>query len=78
MVFKANGEFVPRLSNQSLKVDEQHSEVENKKRTVFDRLIERRHGSEIHKQPVNSGTNEYFKEYEDDFEAPRAVPDIEE
>ena len=45
---------------------------------VFDRLIEQIHGSEICKHPVNSDIDKYFKDYQDDFEAPRAVPDIEE
>ena len=41
---KANGEVVPRRSYRPLKVDEQHSEAEKHNRTVFDLLIERRHG----------------------------------
>ena len=51
---------------------------ENQKRTIFDRLIERRHGLAIPRQPVNCDIDEDFKDYEYDFEATRAVPDIEE
>ena len=77
-ILKANGEVVPRRSHRPLKVDEQHSEVEKKKRTVFNQVIERRHGPAIRKAPVNSDIDEDFTEYEDDFETPRDVPDIEE
>ena len=61
-----------------MKVDEQHFEVEKQKPTFFDLLIEQIHGLEICKQPINSDIEQDFKDYEDDFESPRAVPDIEE
>jgi hypothetical protein len=43
-VLKGNGKGVPRRSVRPLNPSEIHSDVEIKKRTVFDELIERRHG----------------------------------
>ena len=39
-VLKANGKVVPRRSLRPLHVDEIHSKVEEKKRQIFDALIE--------------------------------------
>jgi hypothetical protein len=46
-VLKGNGKVVPRRSVRPLNPSEIHSEVEIKKRNVFDDLIERRHGTSI-------------------------------
>ena len=45
-ILKANGRVVPRRSLRLLKVDEIHSPVDIKKRQVFDKLIERRWGTQ--------------------------------
>jgi hypothetical protein len=60
-VLKGNGKVVPRRSVRPLNPSEIHSEVEIKKRNVFDELIERRHGTSINPpKPMNdeSDTNE--------------------
>jgi hypothetical protein len=46
-VLQGNGKVVPTRSVRPLNPSETHSEVEIKKRTVFDELIERRHGTSI-------------------------------
>jgi hypothetical protein len=44
---KGNGKVVPRRSVRPLNPSEIHSEVEIRKRKIFDELIERRHGTSI-------------------------------
>jgi hypothetical protein len=46
-VLQGNGKVVPTRSVRPLNPSETHSEVEIKKRKVFDELIERRHGTSI-------------------------------
>ena len=40
-ILKASGRVIPHRTSQTLKVDEIHSEMELKKREIFDGLIER-------------------------------------
>ena len=51
-VLKANGKVVPRRSLRPLTIAAQHSAVENKKRNVFDALIERKMGTSINPPPT--------------------------
>ena len=51
-VLKANRKIVPQRSLRPLTIAEQHSAVENKKRNVFDALIERRMGTSINPPPT--------------------------
>ena len=75
-VLKANGNVVPRRSLRPLQVAEIHSPVEAKKRKVFDELIERRWGTSI--SPPKTDAKPEFENYEDDDEAERVVPEIED
>ena len=62
-VLKANGRVVPRRSLRPLTITEKHSMVENKKRDVFNALIERRMGTSINPPP----TTEYGDPTVDDL-----------
>ena len=81
-ILKGNG-IVPRRSLQPLKVDELHSVTELKKREIFDGLIERRWGTSINPPIVSvvsdtENQSDDFEEYEDEDEAARIVPNIED
>ena len=79
-ILKANGNVVPRRTPRKLTVAEIHSAEEEKKRKVFDALIERRWGTAFN--PPNSQTttssDSNFEEYGDDDEDPRVVPETTE
>ena len=78
-VLKANGNVVPRRTLRPLRVDEIHSNVEQKKRDTFDALIEGRWGTST--TPPNESKNpkeDPWEEYSDDDELPRQIPDIED
>ena len=78
-ILKSNGQVVPRRSLRPLKVEETHSEREKEMRRIFDRLIERRWGTAM--TPPNcttTDTDDSYDEYEDDYEDPRVLPDIED
>lgn len=81
-ILKSNGQVVPRRSHRPLQIDELHSEVEQKKRELFDQLIERRWGTSINgpksKSSDTDGDGSDFEEYSDDHESPRRIPDIED
>jgi hypothetical protein len=80
-VLKANGKVVPRCTCRPLTVTETHSEEEQKKRSIFDGLIERRWGSSINPPKPNPEDEVYdeYQEYEDDDEVARKIPaDIED
>jgi hypothetical protein len=78
-ILKANGRVVPRRSLRPLKVDEIHSVTELKKREIFTGLIERRWGTSINPPTVSDNEDDSaFEEYEDEVEAARIVPDIED
>jgi len=81
-VLKGNGKVVPRRSVRPLNPSEIHSEVEIRKRKVFDGLIERRHGTSINPPKPMKGepeTNEP-NDAEDgaDIEPAGELPDIED
>jgi hypothetical protein len=77
-ILKANGNVVPRRSHRALTVAEIHNPIEQRKRKVFDELIERRWGTSI--SPPKTGNEEKpeFENYADEDEPERAVPDIED
>jgi hypothetical protein len=79
-VLKANGRVIPRRTCGPLTVAETHSDQEQKKRTIFDGLIERRWGTFINppKQDPDDNEHDKYKEYEDDDEVTRTIPDIED
>jgi hypothetical protein len=81
-VLKGNGKVVPRRSVRPLNPSEIYSEVEIKKRNVFDELIERRHGTSINPpKPMKgeSDTNEPDDADGDaDTEPAGELPDIED
>lgn len=79
-ILKANGRVVPRHSLRPLKVDELHLVTELKKQEIFDGLIERIWGTSINLPNVSDteDRNDEFKEYEDETEAARTVPNIED
>jgi hypothetical protein len=82
-VLTSRGTVVPRRSQRPLKVDEVHSEVEQKKREIFDQLIERRWGTSINgptseESSYDAMEESNFEEYSDDAEEPRRIPDIED
>ncbi len=82
-ILKANGNVVPRRSHRPMKTEEVHSEQEQRKRKLFDDLIEKRWGTSINPPSTegssdsdNGGTE--FEEYEDEVEEARIVPNIED
>ena len=78
-ILKSNGKVVPRRSLRPLRVEEIHSPEETKKREIFTALIERRWGTSFTPPNETSPTDdEIWKEYEDEDESPRTLPDIED
>ena len=85
-VLKANGKVVPRQSLQPLTIAKKHSMVENKKRDVFDALIERRMGTSINPPPIpedrdptmEDPTNENDLEVDDEMDGLVESPDHED
>ena len=77
-ILKANGRVVPRRSLRPLTIAKLHSPSEQKKRKVFDELIERRWGSSITPPKTVDTEETSFEYYEDDDEPERVVPDIED
>ena len=57
-ILKANGQVVPRRSLRPLTTAKIHSPVEEKKRNVFNALIERRMGTSINPPPTTDETTE--------------------
>jgi hypothetical protein len=73
-VLKGNGKVVPRRSVRPLNPSEIHSEVEIKKRKVFDELIERRHGTSINPPKPMKGEPDTKEPNDADGDAePRSV-----
>jgi hypothetical protein len=56
-ILKANGNVVPHHSSRPLKMDEIHSAMESKKRTIFDELIKRRWGTSINPPKQKNAEN---------------------
>jgi hypothetical protein len=77
-VLKANGNVVPRRTHRPLRVAEIHSPSEEKKRQVFDALIERRWGTSMSPPKVDPEVKPDMEPYEDDQEGERTVPDTED
>ena len=83
-ILKANGRVVPCRSVRPLHPGELTSPREQSKRQSFDALIERRFGMSINPPQQlndgdgNSGDFENFEPYEDDDEAIRPEPEIED
>ena len=78
-VLKANGNVVPRRSTRPLQESEIHSASEQSKRSAFNALIERRHGTSIQPPPPISNDDEKFYDpYEDDEQPQYTKPDIED
>jgi hypothetical protein len=77
-ILKANGNVVPRRSCRPLNIAEQHSEQERAEQKIFDELIKRRWGTSINPPTTVSPTDDDLDEYQDDDEAARIIPDIED
>lgn len=78
-ILKANGNVVPHRSPRKLSIAELHSETEQRKREIFDKLIERRWGTAINPPPIpKSEGDSDFEEYADDDEDPRVIPETED
>ena len=80
-ILKANGWVVPRRSVRPLHPGELTSPSEQSKCQSFDALIERRFGTSINPpQQLNDddGNSDNFEPYEDDNEAIRPEPEIED
>jgi hypothetical protein len=81
-VLKSNGKVVPRRSVRPLNPSEIHSEVEIRKRKVFDELIERRHGTSINPPKPMKGESDTKEpdgaDGEADTEPAGELPDIED
>lgn len=75
-ILKANGNVVPRRSHRPLQTSELHSPSEEKKRRIFDALIERRWGTSI--SPPQTQPSKDFDLYEDETERPNPMPDTED
>jgi hypothetical protein len=84
-ILKSNGEVVPRRSHRPLKTEEIHSETEKVKRTIFNDLIEKRHGTPTRSANTDAEENDNpkdnwsdYEEYEDADEMAQVVDDIED
>ena len=82
-ILNTNGNIVHQQSHPPTKTEEVHSEQEQMKRKIFDELIVRIWGKPINLPSIEgievSDTREnQFKEYEDEDEEARNIPDIED
>jgi hypothetical protein len=81
-VLRSNGTVVPRRSLRPLKPEEMRSAHELQKMTIFDALIERRHGTSINppkkQTQVDETDDNEFEEYSDLDEEARKIPDTED
>jgi hypothetical protein len=71
-ILKANGNVIPRRSHRPLQTSELYSPSEEKKRRIFDALIERRWGTSISPPPMHPPKDG------DLYEQPNLMPDIED
>jgi hypothetical protein len=80
-ILKANGNVVPRRTSRPLKTEQLHSPEEERKRNIFNGLIERRWGTSINPPiipVIDDDDFNNFYEHADDDESPRIVHDIED
>ena len=78
-ILKSNGKVVPRRTHRPLTTAERHSNTEQRKRRLFDDLIEERWGTSINPSTnLQSESFDDFEEYEDNHESKRIIPDIED
>jgi hypothetical protein len=77
-ILKANGNVVPRRTLRPLNTAELHSNTEAKKRKIFDALIEGRWGTSMSAPPMEIKDDDTFEEYQDDYEEPRIIPEVED
>jgi hypothetical protein len=80
-ILKANGNVVPRRSPRPLTVAELNSETEQKKRSIFDTLIEKRWGTAIsppQQSKHDDDEDREFEEYADEDESARVIPETED
>lgn len=76
-VLKANGNVVPRWLVHPLSQSKLASETEIKKGQLFDELIQHRWGSPI-TSPVNDSLASTLDEYDDNTEAARIIPELDD
>ena len=74
-LLQANGYVIPRCTCRPLKTSEIHSEVEKKKRQIFNELIVTRWGTAA-EPPAKPPPESDFIEYEDEDEQPRLIPEL--
>ena len=77
-ILKANGNVVPQQSARPLTMAKLHSPTEGKKRKLFNKLIERRHGTSINLPKPKPTSDTEFENYEDNDEPVRKILDIEQ
>ena len=79
LILKGNERVVSRRSARPLRTDEIYNNNEEKKRKVFDELIELRWGSSLNFPMNSTKTKEQeFEEYSDADEEARVIPDVED
>jgi hypothetical protein len=76
-VLKSNGRVVARRTCRPLTNEEWHSEVEKRKRNIFDEVIKHKLGTSI-KLPAKYPQPEEYEVYEDDIETVREMPEADE
>ena len=59
-------------------MSELHSATEDKKRKIYDALIEGRWGTSMSAPSKEESKEDSFEEYYDDFEEPRIIPEVED
>ena len=78
-ILKANGHVVPRRTVRPLTRDEVNLESEQRKRKIFDELIEKRWGTCVSPPPTAANdTSDSFVPYEDDDEPATSIPTIDD
>eukprot|EP00957_Ditylum_brightwellii_P048300 3665646-Ditylum_brightwellii.AAC.1 len=76
---KNNGNVMPNQTLRLLNVEELNSEAKIRSCNLFDSMIERRWDLSIHPPPETTlNDQDSYKEYEDDDEIARSLPETEE
>jgi len=76
-ILKSNGRIVARRTCRPLTNEEWHSEVEKRKRNLFDEAIRSKLGTSI-KLPIKLPQPEEYEVYEDDTEVVCEIPEVDE